>query len=148
MCGAVRLKEKMREGKREKVGEKGEVRTGGCALLLALPLTLRGQAVDTTVTYPWRVSYFPYPVATPNDGLMGIAHVIFFRQSRWDDRVSLHDGIAIDAGYSTKNVWLARVKADFPRIAPGWRLQVMGEARRLRLFADDAAIDTVPRQTA
>ena len=81
------------------------------------------------------MSYFPYPVVTPNDGLMGVARVIFFRQSRWDDRVSLHDGIAIDAGYSTKDAWLARVKGDFPRIANGWRLQAVAEASRSPDFA-------------
>ncbi|MGH7582411.1 MAG: hypothetical protein ACREL5_04195 [Gemmatimonadales bacterium] len=88
-------------------------------------------AQDTTQTYPWRLSWFPYPLASPNDGLMGLARAVWFRQSRWDDRVSIADQVAIDAGYSTKDAWLARVQGDFPRLAPGWRLQAFAEAAGL-----------------
>ncbi|MES1260077.1 MAG: hypothetical protein ABUL71_05725 [Gemmatimonadota bacterium] len=96
--------------------------------LLLLPGALAAQ--DTTQAYPWRLSYFPYLTASPNDGVMAMGRVLFFRQSRWDDRVSLHSGVAIEGGYSTKESWLARVRGDLPRIAPGWRVQVIGQAER------------------
>lgn len=91
-----------------------------------LPFALRAQ--DTTQAYPWRLSYFPYIAASPNDGVMGMARAVVFRQSRWDDRVSVHDQVAIEGGYSTKNSWLVRARGDFPRIADGWRLQVIAQA--------------------
>ena len=37
---------------------------------------------------PWRLSYFPYVTVSPNDGLMGIARAIWFRQAEWGDRVT------------------------------------------------------------
>ena len=54
----------------------------------------RAYAQDTTGVYPWHLSYFPYITASPNDGVMGLGRVVLFRQSRWDDRVSLHDEVA------------------------------------------------------
>jgi len=92
------------------------------------------QAQDTTQAYPWRVSYFPYLTASPNDGVMAVGRVIFFRQSRWDDRVSLHSGVAIEGGYSTKDSWLARVRGDFPRLGDGWRLQAIAQAGREGMY--------------
>ena len=94
--------------------------------IAVIPFALHAQ--DTTQVYPWRLSYFPYVTTSPNNGFMLVARAIGFRQSRWDDRVSLHDAVAIDAGYSAKNAWLLRVRGDFPRIADGWRLQVIGQA--------------------
>src|ERR1043165_141805 len=130
----------MREEKREKreVGEKPyeRRRPGAVAAIAAAVLALlsgwilRSPAQDTTAKYPWRVSNFPYVTASPNDGLMGLGRVVFFRQSRWDDRISLTDEVAIEGGYSTKDAWLAHVKGDFPRLAPGWRLQAKAEASR------------------
>lgn len=106
-------------------------------LFLLVPFALHAQ--DTTQAYPWRLSYFPYITASPNDGVMAMGRVLFFRQSRWDDRVSLHDGVAIEGGYSTKDSWLARVRGDFPRIADGWRLQAGIEAGRYGMYSGDAA---------
>jgi hypothetical protein len=124
-------------------------RCSAVALIAVLGIAGSASAQDTTQAYPWRMSYFPYPVVTPNDGLMGVARVIFFRQSRWDDRVSLHDGIAIDAGYSTKDAWLARVKGDFPRIAEGWRVQGILQAGKHREFFSDPEFgEAVSRQAA
>jgi len=98
---------------------------------------LRLSAQDTTQAYPWRLSYFPYITASPNDGVMAMGRVLFFQQSRWDDRVSLHSGVAIEGGYSTKNSWLLRARGDFPQLAPGWRLQVIGQANKQPNFTID-----------
>ena len=103
--------------------------------LALIPFALHAQ--DTTQVYPWRLSYFPYITASPNDGVMGLGRVVFFRQSRWDDRVSLHDEVAIEGGYSTKDAWLVRARGDFPRIAPGWRLQVIGQAGKEASYFED-----------
>ena len=95
-------------------------------MVTCLPIALRAQ--DTTGAYPWRVSYFPYLTASPNDGVMLLGRAVLFRQSRWDDRVSLHDAVALEGGYSTKDAWLIRVRGDFPRLGEGWRLQASLQA--------------------
>jgi hypothetical protein len=97
--------------------------------MLVLPLAASAQ--DTTQAYPWRLSYFPYLTASPNDGVMPMARVVWFQASRWDARTSVDRQVAIEGGYSTKDAWLVRVKGDFPRLAAGWRLQALGEAARL-----------------
>ena len=111
------------------------------ALLVSALAGARLAAQDTTATYPRHLSYFPYLTVSPNDGTMGIARVVWFRQSRWDDRVSFHDQLAVEAGYSTRDAWLVRVRADAPQLAPGWRLQATAEAARQRNYfaADDRA---------
>jgi hypothetical protein len=93
---------------------------------VAIPIAARAQ--DTTQANPWRMSDFPYVTASPNDGVMGVARAVWFRQSRYDSRVSVADQVAVDAGYSTRDAWLARARGDFPRLAPGWRLQVIVDA--------------------
>ena len=100
-----------------------------CLVLLQF-MAAAAHAQDTTQTYPWRLSYFPYLTASPNDGVMAMGRIVVFRQSRWNDRVSLADEVAVEGGYSTKDSWLARVRGDFPRLAPGWRLQVVAQAER------------------
>lgn len=85
-------------------------------------------AQDTTQAYPWRLSYFPYVTASPNDGLMPMARVVWFQASRWDARTSVDRQVAVEGGYSTKDAWLIRVQGDFPRLAPGWRLQAIADA--------------------
>ncbi len=99
-------------------------------------------AQDTTQVYPWRLSYFPYLTASPNDGVMAMGRIVFFRQSRWNDRVSLHDEVAVEGGYSTKDSWLARVRGDFPRLGDGWRLQVVAQAGREAQYEGDA-VDSI-----
>ena len=88
-------------------------------------------AQDTTHAYPWRLSYFPYLTASPNDGLMPLGRVVWFQASRWSAPTSVDRQVAIEGGYSTKDAWLIRVQGDFPRLAPGWRLQAIAEAARL-----------------
>lgn len=88
---------------------------------------------------PWRLSYFPYVTLSPNDGLMGIARAIWFRQAEWGDRVTLNNSVAVEAGYSTKNAWLARVTWANPRIAPGWRIKAHAELGHEPEFGDPDA---------
>ena len=97
-------------------------------------------AQDTTQAYPWRLSYFPYVTASPNDGLMPMARVVWFQASRWDARTSVDRQVAIEGGYSTKDAWLVRLQGDFPRLAPGWRLQASGEAARLPNYIVGSAV--------
>jgi hypothetical protein len=115
------------------------------ALVAGLQSTLAAQ--DTTQVYPWRLSYFPYLTASPNDGVMAMGRVVFFRQSRWNDRVSLDDEVAVEGGYSTKDSWLARVRGDFPRLGPGWRLQAIAQAERdANYFTNDQVNEQAARQ--
>lgn len=91
--------------------------------LCALPLVAQDSsstAADPGV--PWRTSYFPYFTVSPNDGLMGIARVLVFRQAEYGDRVSLRDAVAFEGGYSTKDAWMLRGRVDMPMLADGWRL--------------------------
>jgi outer membrane protein assembly factor BamA len=105
-------------------------------LVFLLPLALRGQ--DTTQAYPWRLSYFPYVTASPNDGVMAMGRAVLFQQSRWDARTSIDKQVAVEGGYSTKDAWLARLRADMPKLAPGWRLQAIAQAERdANYFTDD-----------
>jgi hypothetical protein len=97
-------------------------------------------AQDTTQAYPWRLSYFPYVTASPNDGLMPMARVVWFQASRWDARTSIDRQVAVEGGYSTKDAWLVRVQGDFPRMASGWRLQAIGEAARLPNYIVGSAV--------
>lgn len=89
---------------------------------------------------PWRLSYFPYPELSPNDGLMGIARVLWFRQAPWGERITLQNSVALEAGYSTRDAWLARATWANPRLADGWRIVAHGEARRFP-NADPHGID-------
>lgn len=112
----------------------------GVAIVLTTALMpFRVSAQDTTRAYPWHTSYFPYLTASPNDGVMAMGRIVFFRQSRWDDRVPLHDEVAVEGGYSTKDSWLARARADMPRLATGWRLQLVAQAERDEQYEGDAA---------
>lgn len=117
------------------------------AAMMLQVAALAGQ--DTTQVYPWHLSYFPYPTVSPNDGVMGIARAVWFRQSRWDDRVSVHDQVAIEGGYSTKDSWLLRAQGDFPRLAHGWRLQAITQAEgNPAYFGDGDFVKHSTRQLA
>lgn len=103
-------------------------------VILASPLAAQDDGI------PWRLSYFPYPELSPNDGLMGIARVLWFRQAPWGERITLQNSVALEAGYSTKDSWLARVTWANPRLADGWRIVAHAEARRFA-NADPYGID-------
>jgi hypothetical protein len=97
-------------------------------LALLLPCSLRGQ--DTTQAYPWRLSYFPYVTASPDNGVMLMGRAVLFEQSRWDARTSVDKQVAIEGGYSTDDAWVVRLRLDMPKLAPGWRVQALAEATR------------------
>ncbi|HRP07961.1 MAG TPA: BamA/TamA family outer membrane protein [Gemmatimonadales bacterium] len=97
---------------------------------------------------PWRLSYFPYFTVSPNDGLMGIARAIWFRQAEWGDRVTLENSVAVEAGYSTKGSWLARTTWANPRLAPGWRVKAHAEAGHEPRFGDPGALIERDRRLA
>ena len=96
---------------------------------------------------PWRLSWFPYFTVSPNNGFMGIAHAILFRQAPYDDRVSLREAVSVDAGYSTRDAWLVRVEGSLPRLADGWRLQATAEASRSPRFGDPDTAQDLSRQS-
>lgn len=85
---------------------------------------------------PWRLSYFPYFTVSPNDGLMGMARAIWFRQAEWGDRVTLNNSVAVEAGYSTRDAWLARATWANPRLAPDWRIKAHAEIGHHPRFGD------------
>lgn len=94
---------------------------------LAGPLAAQDDGAGRTWP-PWRTSYFPYLTASPNDGVMVLARLVRFRQAAHDDRVSLRAALSFEAGYSTRGSRVFRSRADFPRIAEGWRLAGAFEA--------------------
>lgn len=100
--------------------------------MLVLTLPLAGQGSEA----PWRLSYFPYFTVSPNDGLMGMARAIWFRQAEWGDRVTLDNSVAVEAGYSTRDAWLARATWANPRLAPGWRVKAHAEVGHQGHFGD------------
>ncbi len=100
--------------------------------VLVLPRPLAAQ--DAQV--PWRLSYFPYFTVSPNDGLMGIARAIWFKQAPWGERITLQKSLAVEAGYSTRDAWLARATWDDPTLADGWRLKAHVEAGHEPRFGD------------
>lgn len=110
MCGAVLLKR---------------------LALLALLVPFALPAQDTTQAYPWRLSYFPYLTASPDNGVMFMGRAVLFTQSRWDARTSVDRQVALEGGYSTNGAWLLRLRADMPKLSPGWRLQATGEAEHV-----------------
>lgn len=85
---------------------------------------------------PWRLSYFPYFTVSPNDGMMGVARAIVFRQAPWGGRQTLANSVAIEAGYSSRDAWLARATWANPRLADGWRLVAHGELAHQTHFGD------------
>jgi hypothetical protein len=88
---------------------------------------------------PWRLSYFPYLTVSPNDGLMGIARVLWFRQAGWDERYTLANSVALEAGYSTRDAWLARATWANPAFAEGWRMMAHAEVGHEPRFGDPDA---------
>jgi hypothetical protein len=113
------------------------------AALHAAPLVAQG---DTTAGVPWRLSYFPYVTATPNDGVTGMFRVIAFRQADFADRVTLRDALSLEGGYSTRESWRIAMRGDFPRLADGWRGEFDGELYHTDRFGDPAEPDSLARQ--
>ncbi len=124
----------MKRDRRRARGE-GRARLAVCGVAIALafgaaPLAAQDDGI------PWRLSYFPYPEVSPNDGLMGIARVLWFRQAPWGERVTLQNSVALEAGYSTRDAWLGRVTWANPRLADGWRIVAHGEVGDQPRFGD------------
>ncbi|MEO5825372.1 MAG: hypothetical protein ABIR59_05745 [Gemmatimonadales bacterium] len=123
------------------------IRSGLIAtLLLAIGApSSHAQDADESRTWPpWRTSYFPYVTASPNDGAMGVARWITFRQADYDDRVSLRSAIAVEAGYSTRGSRFGSIRVDFPRAAEGWRLAGSARAgKQVHFGVPDGDIDRV-----
>lgn len=103
-------------------------------LLAAPPLAAQDQAA------PWRLSYFPYPTVSPNDGLMGVARAIWFRQAPWGERVTLRNSVAVEAGYSTRNAWMGQVTWANPSLGERWRIMAHAEAGHRPRFGDYDAL--------
>lgn len=115
------------------------------ALVVAggLATTLSSQSVA-----PWRLSYFPYLTSSPNDGVMGIARAIWFRQAGWGERVTLDRYLAIDAGYSTRDAWRASVTFGAPRLSEDWRVMAHASASEQPHFGSLDVPTTVDRAMA
>jgi hypothetical protein len=62
---------------------------------------------------------------------MAMGRVVLFQQSRWDARTSVDRQVAFEGGYSTRDAWLLRARADMPHLADGWRLQAIAETAHL-----------------
>jgi outer membrane protein assembly factor BamA len=92
------------------------------AAIAALAMLAGSTPVQAQDAAPWRLSYFPYFTVSPNDGMMGIARMIWARQAGWGERIVNSRSVSVDAGYSTKDSWLGRVTYKNPTLADGWRL--------------------------
>lgn len=114
-------------------------------LLAAVVLTASPLAAQESQA-PWRLSYFPYLTVSPNDGLMGIARAIWFRQAGWDERYTLANSVALEAGYSTRDAWLARATWANPAFADGWRMMAHAEVGHEPRFGDPD--DSIERDRA
>lgn len=106
------------------------------ALAAALLLGAAATPLAAQDAAPWRLSYFPYLIASPNDGVMGVARAIWFQQAEWGTRTTLRRSLAVDAGYSTRDAWLGRVTYADPTLADGWRAHAVLEAGREPRFGD------------
>lgn len=111
---------------------------------LRTALALLAGAVATTPLVaqdaaPWRLSYFPYLTASPNDGVMGVARAIWFQQAGWGERVTLDKYVAVEAGYSTRDAWMASVTAGAPRLTGDWRIMARAEIGHEPRFGDPDA---------
>ncbi len=115
--------------------------------VLAALVTTRAAAQDVTqVDVPWRLSYFPYVTANPNDGVMAMYRAIAFRQAHFDDRVTLHDALSLEGGYATHKSWRVAVRGDFPRLADGWRGEFDGELYHTDRFGNPDQPDSLTRE--
>lgn len=109
------------------------IRTFALALLVGALAPAAAIAQDGV---PWRLSYFPYLTASPNDGVMGIARAIWFKQAGWGGRVTLDEYLAIEAGYSTRDAWRANVTYGAPSLSDDWRLVAHAEVGHEPNFGD------------
>jgi hypothetical protein len=116
------------------------------ALLGAVPLAAQEPTVELFAGVPWRLSYFPYLTANPNDGVMGLMRVIRFRQGDDTDRFTLRDAVSLEAGYSTHKSWRITTRGDFPALGPGWRGEFDGELYHTDRFGNPDVPDTLSRQ--
>ncbi|MEO8479332.1 MAG: BamA/TamA family outer membrane protein [Gemmatimonadota bacterium] len=107
-----------------------------CALLAMVAGALPTAPVSAQDNVPWRLSYFPYLTASPNDGVMGIARAIWFQQAGWGERVTLAQYVAVEAGYSTRDAWKASVTYGAPRLTDDWRLMAHAEIGHEPNFGD------------
>lgn len=97
------------------------------AAALALVVTMPAVAQEAM---PWRLSYFPYLTASPNDGVMGMARALWFQQADYGARVTNQSEVSLEAGYSTRDAWLARADVALPMLADGWRLRARAALSR------------------
>ena len=97
------------------------------AAMAALLVTMPAAAQDAM---PWRLSYFPYLTGSPNDGVMGVARALWFQQADYGARVTNQREVAVEAGYSTRDAWLARADVALPMLADGWRLRARAALSR------------------
>jgi hypothetical protein len=97
------------------------------AATLALLVTMPAAAQEAM---PWRLSYFPYLTGSPNDGVMGMARALWFQQADYGARVTNQREVSLEAGYSTRDAWLARADVALPMLADGWRLRARAALSR------------------
>lgn len=106
------------------------------ALLAVVAGALPTAIVSAQDDIPWRLSYFPYLTASPNDGVMGVARAIWFQQAGWGERVTLAQYVAVEAGYSTRDAWKASITYGAPRLTDDWRLMAHAEVGHEPNFGD------------
>ncbi len=103
------------------------------ALLIVLCAAHRVDAQDSVVPLPvpadtmavqqspWLLSYFPYVAGGAGGGPVLIGRIRYFQPATWQNRVTYREAVAVEAGIGLHGSHLARVVANAPLLAPGWR---------------------------
>ncbi|HEU5170576.1 MAG TPA: BamA/TamA family outer membrane protein [Gemmatimonadales bacterium] len=94
-------------------------------------------AVDPTLTdadLPWALSYFPYITGLSNDGPLVAGRVRYWKPAAYEDQVTYKAALQLDAGIGFRGSRFAIAHATVPRVAPGWRLNLLGAAVREARF--------------
>lgn len=79
---------------------------------------------------PWQLSYYPYLTGGSNDGPMLAFRTRWFKPAEYEDRVTSVATVTLDAGIGAQGSRFLTLEAEVPRLAPGWRAEVLAGAIR------------------
>jgi len=83
---------------------------------------------------PWKASYYPYLLKSPNDQLSLVVHYQYGQAADYVDRVPFTKSLSLEGGINASGSRFAVARYKAPRLAPGWRLQAEAGAVRENRF--------------
>jgi len=83
---------------------------------------------------PWKASYYPYLLKSPNDQLSLVLHYQYGQAADYLDRVPFTKSLSLEGGINASGSRFAVARFKAPRLAPGWRLQAEAGAVRENRF--------------